>query len=107
MMTIQDLGSVGELLAAIATVATLGYLAHQVRLNAVHSRAYTQRDIPREITADHSNLTKLPSVVRRGLSDISALGADEKVELARAMLPRAALFEATFKLHESGLVDRD
>lgn len=29
-MTIQDLGSLGELLAAVATLATLGYLAVQV-----------------------------------------------------------------------------
>jgi hypothetical protein len=29
-LTIQDLGSLGELLAAVATLATLGYLAVQV-----------------------------------------------------------------------------
>jgi hypothetical protein len=32
-VTIQDLGSIGELVAAIATVATLGYLAIQIRQN--------------------------------------------------------------------------
>jgi len=32
-MTIQDLGSLGELIAAIATLATLGYLALQIRQN--------------------------------------------------------------------------
>ena len=32
-MTIQDLGSIGELVAAIATVATLVYLAVQIRQN--------------------------------------------------------------------------
>jgi hypothetical protein len=32
-MTIQDLGSIGELVAAIATVATLVYLALQIRQN--------------------------------------------------------------------------
>ena len=30
-MTIQDLGSLGELIAAVATVLTLGYLAVQLR----------------------------------------------------------------------------
>jgi hypothetical protein len=33
-MTIQDLGSLGELIAAIATVATLIYLATQLRQNS-------------------------------------------------------------------------
>lgn len=38
-MTLQDVGSIGELIAAIATVATLVYLAIQVRDN---SRALTR-----------------------------------------------------------------
>ena len=32
-MTIEDLGSIGELVAAIATIATLFYLAVQIRQN--------------------------------------------------------------------------
>ena len=40
-MTIQDLGSLGELLAAVATLATLGYLAVQVRQNTESIRAST------------------------------------------------------------------
>jgi hypothetical protein len=32
-MTIQDWGSAGELIGAIATVATLAYLAVQLRIN--------------------------------------------------------------------------
>ncbi len=38
-MTIQDLGSIGELVAAIATLATLGYLAVQIRQNTRSMRA--------------------------------------------------------------------
>lgn len=37
-MTIQDLGSIGELIAAIATVATLAYLAVQIRQNTLSNR---------------------------------------------------------------------
>ena len=38
-MTIQDMGSVGELIAAIATIATLAYLALQIRQNTHTVRA--------------------------------------------------------------------
>ena len=38
-MTIQDLGSLGELVAAIATVATLIYLALQIRQNTRATQA--------------------------------------------------------------------
>lgn len=38
-MTIQDLGSPGELVAAVATIATLAYLAVQIRQNTDTVRA--------------------------------------------------------------------
>jgi len=38
-VTIQDLGSIGELVAAVATVATLVYLATQIRQNTRTVRA--------------------------------------------------------------------
>jgi hypothetical protein len=41
-VTIQDLGSVGELVAAVATIATLGYLAVQLRQNTATVRTSTR-----------------------------------------------------------------
>ena len=38
-MTLQDLGSVGEFVAAIATLATLIYLATQIRQNSESVKA--------------------------------------------------------------------
>ena len=42
-MTISELGSMGELLAAVATIATLIYLALQIRANTVATKAESQR----------------------------------------------------------------
>ena len=42
-MTSQDLGSIGELIAAIATVATLLYLASQIRSNTISMKADARR----------------------------------------------------------------
>ena len=44
-MTIQDLGSIGELIAAIATVVTLAYLALQIRQNTISTRAATLQTV--------------------------------------------------------------
>ncbi len=41
-MTLQDLGSIGELIGAIATVATLAYLAVQIRQNSSQMREATR-----------------------------------------------------------------
>lgn len=40
-MTLQDLGSIGELVGAIATIATLAYLSVQIRQNSAHMREAT------------------------------------------------------------------
>ena len=44
-VTIQDLGSIGELVAAAATIATLAYLAAQVRQNTRALRSSTFQSI--------------------------------------------------------------
>lgn len=44
-MTIQDLGSMGEFVAAIATVATIIYLAVQIRQNSKAVRAQVRQSI--------------------------------------------------------------
>ncbi len=44
-MTIQDLGSLGEFVAAVATIATLGYLAVQLRQNTATVRTGTSAAI--------------------------------------------------------------
>jgi len=40
-VTLQDLGSIGELVGAIATIATLAYLAVQIRQNSAQMRETT------------------------------------------------------------------
>ena len=42
-MTIQDWGSIGELIAAVATVLTLIYLALQIRANTAAVKAESRR----------------------------------------------------------------
>ena len=44
-MTIQDLGSIGELVAAMATLGTLIYLALQIRQNSQTVKAQTRSNI--------------------------------------------------------------
>ncbi len=44
-VTIQDLGSIGELIAAFATIATLLYLALQIKRSAAATRAEARRSM--------------------------------------------------------------
>ena len=53
-MTFQDLGSLGELIAAIATVLTLGYSVIQLRQNtrALRSQTFQQSSMDMSLTAN-------------------------------------------------------
>ena len=55
-MGIQDLGALGEFVAAIATVGTLGYLALQIRLSARTSMAEAERQLVTGLHTQHSLL---------------------------------------------------
>ena len=75
-MTVQDLGSIGELIAAVATVATLAYLAVQLRANTQGMKV----DAIREGTGGSldaalslANNAELADIFHRGLVDLGSL----------------------------------
>jgi len=53
-MSLQDLGNLGELIAALATVLTLGYLALQLKqnTNALRSQTFQQSSMDMSMTAN-------------------------------------------------------
>ena len=87
-MTIQDLGSLGELIAAIATVATLLYLASQIR----HSNKALAESTSGAINASYASINsrissdaEFAELFIRGRQDLDALDAVE-VERFRALI---------------------
>ena len=76
-LTIQDLGSIGEFIAAIATLATLAYLAIQVRQNTRALRASTFQEISTamsltsEAIATHPDLVSLVFKGAEGLANLT------------------------------------
>ena len=81
-MSIQDLGSLGELIAAIATVATLVYLALQIRQNTGALRHAAQRGVIEDANTWRANLIQHPDVAelyRKGLLDPSTLEPIERL----------------------------
>jgi hypothetical protein len=78
-LTIEDFGNIGEFIAAIATVATLAYLAVQIRLNTKSNQASTasawfgQESTIAMFIAQHAN------IYRRGNVNLEDLNEDEAV----------------------------
>ncbi|MEH6516952.1 MAG: hypothetical protein V7742_09730 [Halioglobus sp.] len=107
-MTIQDWGSAGELVGAIATVATLAYLAVQIRINtriaksaALQSMLAGGRD--HFLNAMYSD-GELCEIMTRGLNSIDELDQTEKTRFACFMIEQVLQMQDIMERHNAGLV---
>ena len=104
-MSIQDLGSVGELIAAIATVATLLYLATQIRQNtkSVQSSNFsTWIDAVQGINQIHLEIAEF---LEDALYAKRELTPDEKWRFHIHQAQLGYSFESVFLFHLNGTVD--
>ena len=91
-MTIQDLGSIGELLAAIATIATLAYLALQIRESRVGVNSANVQNAIQNFTVLETAIGadgSLSRIVNRGVAEFDSLDENERAQyifLQRAFL---------------------
>ncbi len=109
-MTISDLGSLGELVAAIATVATLIYLAIQIRSNTRVSRVESRRTTTAQ-TLEFSALiaanSEVASIFRRGLADPTSLDADEKIRFNFLFSMLVYQTQSSFEDSKFGILGED
>ena len=98
-VTIQDLGSIGELIAAVATLVTLAYLAIQIRQNTRALRASTFQEISSsmgivsEAIATHPDLSQL---IVKATDGIGNLTPEEKVRYNFIFLMTFRRLESVF-----------
>lgn len=107
-MTIQDWGSLGELIGAVATVATLAYLAVQIRINtriaktsALQSMLAGSRD--HFLSAMYSD-AELCETMTRGLNSMEELSPTEKTRFACFMIEQVLQMQDIMERHNAGLV---
>jgi hypothetical protein len=73
------LENIGELIAVIATIATLVYLALQIRLNAKATQGSTARSWVEQESATAMFIAQYANIYRRGNADFEELNEDEAV----------------------------
>ncbi len=82
-MTLNDIYLVSQVLAVIALIPSVLYLAVQVRQNTLQARAnaaYQFLEATGNINAIPLGNKQTARVIRRGLEDMSALDPDEKLQ---------------------------
>ena len=110
-VTLQDLGNIGEFIAAMATLVTLGYLAVQIRSNTRESQAASRNSVSQSFIdlLTHVSLdSEVSKLTRRGFFDPGSLDADDTF---RFDLLIAALFtnleDAFAQRRRNALADED
>ena len=109
-MTIQDLGSIGELIAAVATVATLAYLALQIRQNTRAIQGSALRESQALLSEAHFpmlNNPELGSLFERGLNDPDSLSETEADAFDLALYTVIATFQALYFQQQQSLLDTE
>jgi hypothetical protein len=106
-MTIEDLGNLGDLIAAIATVATLIYLAQQIRKNSKSVEGASVQAVLELETTTYALKAQYANVYRRGCANILDLDDDERVVFEQLVSSEMSLFNSAFTQVQNGLINDD
>ena len=104
-MTIQDWGAIGEILGAIATIATLVYLATQVRQNTQALQAASMDSTTKtanEIRASLFGDPEITNIYFSGLSDVSSLSEIDRERFRLIMTNALWAFWNTYSQAQLG-----
>jgi hypothetical protein len=106
-MSLEDLGNIGEFVAAVGVIVSLIYLAVQIRQNTRSLRAGAFQQY-RQQSAELSRLLAEPdmaSVYRRGLDSPDQLTQEERTRFEAMMVFAFNSNENFFLLRQMGLLD--
>ena len=109
-MSIQDLGSIGELIAAIATVLTLIYLAFQLRQNTRAMRSSTFQQISAEMSQNVESFTTNPdlaAILVKAISGGSTFTPVEQLQFQGFLVMTFRRLEAVYVQHKLGSIEKD
>ncbi len=109
-MNWDALGALAELAGAVGVIASLVYLASQIRQNtrAVRSATYQSlTDSSMSFSALVAGDPILSSLFDRGMDDFSSLESDARVRFAFLMQSYLRMLENSFHQHRDGMLDEE
>ncbi len=106
-MNWDAVGAIAEIVGAIAVIASIVYLATQIRSNSAIARAESQRELL-DISAWFAGTqtdAELRRVVRAGFNNFAGLSKDEQLQFHSWIHPIAAQIEAAYRMNKGGLLE--
>lgn len=106
-MTLQELGSLGEFVAAIAVLVTLVYLALQIRQSNTLARAQTRERMVEQAQSEvYKGFIDNPSIVR-SLYKEEALSESEWIQLSGWLLAAMRQREYEYFQMKVGVIEKE
>jgi hypothetical protein len=108
-LTIQDLGNIGEFVAAIAVLVSLLYLAIQIRQNTKSVRTSTYQAVldSSHRLSEYFADPRMERIYRLGRKDASQLKEDELAQFKVIVGNIVGFYEGLFLQHQQGAIDDD
>ena len=107
-MNWEAIGAMAELVGAIAVVATLIYLAAEIRQNTRAVRTGSHHGLTdsfNQLNAKIAEDERLARLFRLGLSEYDNLSSDEQISTAHLFLSYLRIFEVLYFQREAGTVE--
>lgn len=109
-MTIQDLGSIGELIGALGVIVSLVYLGVQIRQNTRSVRSASFQEAIRDVLSITDALAtdrELARVYWKGIADFESLAPDERRRFSAYLVGMFRRFENLVYQTRYGALDAE
>ncbi len=106
-MNIMELGAIGELVGGVAVIATLIYLAMQIRQSTTVAQGAAERDLIEGMQTLNDRMAQNAAVLRRGLHSFDTMSKDEQLTFASLLNPFMNYLEQALCMHTRGLLTQD
>ena len=98
-MSLEDLGNIGEFVAAFTVIVTLGYLAVQIRQNTRSVRASMYQSLVESVVNFNTAFTQDSELARaylEGLEDLDGLSEADRTRVVFALFSHFQIFQSMF-----------
>ncbi|MDJ0787416.1 MAG: hypothetical protein QNK05_11455 [Myxococcota bacterium] len=107
-MSLQDLGSLGELVGGLAVIISIAYLAVQIRQNTTSVRGATYASIVESVSQFNRAVAsdeELARIYEATVEDFDSVRDLDRVRTSQMLFSLFRQFENIFYQHRRGLID--
>jgi hypothetical protein len=109
-VTLDQFGSIGEIIGALGVIISLAYLAMQIRTNTEAERTSTYQSIVSDFGAMNNTMASTPELSHlfvEAVENYHQLSSDEKARISQLFFQCFRYFENMFYQQKKGYLDEE